>query len=156
MRKILSSGALPIILGGGHAIPIPFFRALDDHDPFTLIQVDAPIDWTHTFQGVSLGLSSVIRRAWEMSQFNKIYQIGLKSPGSERHEEVEAALNYWAKLISDIEFQDFGMQSILDRIPNNQNYYLTIDADRVDPTIMPADTGPAPGGVNYSQMRKLI
>ena len=46
------------------------------------------------------------------------------------------------------------MKAILDRIPDNQNYYLTIDADGVDPTIMPAVAGPAPGGVNYSQMRK--
>ena len=48
------------------------------------------------------------------------------------------------------------MKAILDRIPDGQNYYLTIDADGVDPTIMPAVAGPAPGGVNYSQMRTLI
>ena len=33
---------------------------------------------------------------------------------------------------------------------------IAIDADGVDPTIMPAVAGPAPGGVNYSQMRILI
>ena len=29
VRKILASGALPIILGGDHAIPIPVFRAFE-------------------------------------------------------------------------------------------------------------------------------
>ena len=91
-----------------------------------------------------------------MNHINEIYQIGLRSAGSARPEEVEAALNYGANLISDMELQDVGMQEILDRIPDKQNYYLTIDADGVDPTIMPAVAGPAPGGVNYSQMRKLI
>ena len=156
VRKILNAGALPIILGGDHAIPIPVFRALENHGPITLVQVDAHIDWRDTFHGVTQGLSSVIRRASEMNHINEIYQIGLRSAGSARPEEVEAALNYGANLISDIELQDVGMQEILDRIPDKQNYYLTIDADGVDPTIMPAVAGPAPGGVNYSQMRKLI
>ena len=156
VRKILNAGALPIILGGDHAIPIPVFRALENHGPITLIQVDAHIDWRDTFHGVTQGLSSVIRRASEMDHINEIYQIGLRSAGSARVEEVEAALNYGANLISDMELQDVGMQEILDRIPDKQNYYLTIDADGVDPTIMPAVAGPAPGGVNYSQMRKLI
>ena len=156
VRKILSAGALPIILGGDHAIPIPVFRALENNGPITLIQVDAHIDWRDTFHGVTQGLSSVIRRASEMDHINEIYQIGLRSAGSARVEEVEAALNYGANLISDMELQDVGMQEILDRIPDKQNYYLTIDADGVDPTIMPAVAGPAPGGVNYSQMRKLI
>ena len=156
VRKILNAGALPIILGGDHAIPIPVFRALENHGPITLIQVDAHIDWRDTFHGVTQGLSSVIRRASEMNHINEIYQIGLRSAGSARPEEVEAALNYGANLISDMELQDVGMQEILDRIPDKQNYYLTIDADGVDPTIMPAVAGPAPGGVNYSQMRKLI
>lgn len=156
VRKILNAGALPIILGGDHAIPIPVFRALENNGPITLIQVDAHIDWRDTFHGVTQGLSSVIRRASEMDHINEIYQIGLRSAGSARVEEVEAALNYGAHLISDMELQDVGMQEILDRIPDKQNYYLTIDADGVDPTIMPAVAGPAPGGVNYSQMRKLI
>ena len=156
VRKILNAGALPIILGGDHAIPIPVFRALENNGPITLIQVDAHIDWRDTFHGVTQGLSSVIRRASEMDHINEIYQIGLRSAGSARVEEVEAALNYGANLISDMELQDVGMQEILDRIPDKQNYYLTIDADGVDPTIMPAVAGPAPGGVNYSQMRKLI
>ena len=33
---------------------------------------------------------------------------------------------------------------------------IAIDADGVDPSIMPAVAGPAPGGVNYTQMRTLI
>jgi len=48
------------------------------------------------------------------------------------------------------------MQSVLDRIPDGGNYYLTIDADGLDPAIMPGVAGPALGGVTYVQMRKLI
>lgn len=156
VRKILASGALPIILGGDHAIPVPVLRAFEGRGPITLIQVDAHVDWRDVFHGVSDGLSSVIRRASEMEHIQDIYQIGLRSAGSGRPEEVEAALAYGSNLISDMELQEIGMKAILDRIPDGGDYYLTIDADGVDPTIMPAVAGPAPGGVNYPQMRTLI
>jgi agmatinase len=55
-----------------------------------------------------------------------------------------------------MELQRIGMQAVLDRIPDGGKYYITIDADGVDPTIMPAVAGPVPGGVNYDQMRTLI
>ena len=45
---------MPIILGGDHAIPIPVFRALENHGPITLVQVDAHIDWRDVFHGVSM------------------------------------------------------------------------------------------------------
>ena len=156
VKKVLASGAMPIILGGDHAIPIPVFRALENHGPITLVQVDAHIDWRDVFHGVSYGLSSVNRRASDMKHIKEIFQIGLRSAGSARPEEAQAAIDYGANLITDIELQEIGMKAILERIPDGQNYYLTIDADGVDPTIMPAVAGPAPGGVNYSQMRTLI
>lgn len=142
--------------GGDHAVPIPVFRALEHDGPITLIQVDAHIDWRDEFHGITDGLSSVIRRAAELDHIDEIFQIGLRSAGSARTQEVEAALANGAHLISDIELQDVGMKAILDRIPDGGKYYLTIDADGVDPTIMPAVAGPAPGGVNYHQMRTLI
>jgi agmatinase len=48
------------------------------------------------------------------------------------------------------------MDAVLDRIPDGGNYYLTIDADGMDATVMPAVDGPAPGGVTFVQARKLI
>ena len=162
IKKIIKAGALPIVLGGDHAIPIPVLRAFSEHKPITLVQIDAHIDWRDSFSRsdtdyeVTEGLSSVIRRLSELDHIDEIYQIGLRSAGSARPEEVDAALNYGAQLISDMELQAQGMNKILERLPNGGNYYLTIDADGVDPTIMPAVAGPAPGGVNYNQMRTLI
>ena len=91
-----------------------------------------------------------------MDHFGEIYQIGLRSAGSARPDEMEAARKYGANLIPDIELQDIGMKAVLDRIPDGGTYYLTVDADGMDPTIAPAIAGPAPGGVTYPQMRTLI
>ena len=156
IRKILAAGALPIVLGGDHGVPIPVFRALDALAPVTLVQVDAHVDWRDDMNGHREGLSSPMRRAAEMDHIGEIYQIGLRAAGSGRPEEVEAALAYGAHLISDIELQTLGMDVVLKRIPDGGNYYLTVDADGMDPAVMPAVAGPAPGGVTYGQMRTLI
>lgn len=156
IRKILAAGALPIVLGGDHGIPIPVFKAYEGRGPITLVQVDAHIDWRDTMHGVREGLSSPIRRASEMGHFDRIFQIGLRAAGSARPEEFEAAKKWGAVLIPDIELQSVGMEAVLDRIPDGGQYYLTVDADGMDPTIMPAVAGPAPGGVTYPQIRTLI
>lgn len=157
VRQILKSGAMPIVLGGDHSTPIPIFKALAElGKPITLIQVDAHLDWRQEINGVTEGLSSPIRRASEMDHIGEIFQIGLRASGSGRTEEYEAALEYGANLITAQEVHDLGMKAILDRIPDGGNYYLTVDADGMDPSLMPAVLGPAFGGLLYPQMLTLI
>ncbi len=155
-RRITSSGTLLISLGGDHGVPIPVFRGLDAHGPITLVQIDAHLDWLDERNGVREGYSSPIRRASEMAHIGEIFQIGLRCQGSARSEEVAAARAYGSHLFSDIELQDQGMDAVLEQIPAGGNSYLTIDADGMDPSVMPAVAGPAPGGVTYHQARKLI
>ncbi|ALA20414.1 MULTISPECIES: agmatinase [Chelatococcus] len=156
VRKILAAGAMPVTIGGDHGIPIPILRAFEGRGPITLVQVDAHIDWRDHVNGVRDGLSSPIRRASEMSHIGEIFQIGIRSQGSARPEEVEAAAAYGANIISAYEVHDGGMEAVLARIPDGGQYYITIDADGLDPSIMPAVEGPAPGGLTFHQVRKLI
>jgi agmatinase len=156
MRKIIASGALPLIIGGDHAIPIPVLRAFDDKGPLVLVHVDAHIDWRDDVGGVSEGLSSPIRRASEMPHVTEIFQIGIRSQGSARRTDVDAALAYGARIVTAYEVHDGGMDAVLSNIPDNARYYITIDADGLDPSVMPAVEGPAPGGLTFDQTRRLI
>ena len=156
VRKILAAGALPIIIGGDHGITIPALRGYAGRGPITLVHIDAHLDWRDEVNGVRDGLSSPIRRASEMEHIGEIYQIGLRAQGSARAEEVQAAKAYGAHIVTAYELHDVGMDAIIERIPNGGRYYLTIDADGMDPAEMPAVYGPAPGGVTFVQTRKLI
>lgn len=156
IRKILAAGAMPISIGGDHGIPIPIFRALDKEGPITLVQVDAHLDWRDNVNGVREGYSSPIRRASEMTHVEKIFQLGIRGQGSARAEEVEAARAYGSNIVTANEWQDIGTAALLKRIPDGGRYYLTIDADGLDPSVMPAVEGPAPGGVSYRQTIDLI
>jgi agmatinase len=156
IRKIRAAGAMPIVLGGDHGVPIPVLRGLDGDGPITLIQVDQHLDWRQDVNGVTTGYSSPIRRASEMAHIGEIFQIGLHATGSARTEEVEAALAYGAHLVSSYEVHEGGMQAVLDRIPAGGRYYLTIDLDGIDPAIAPGVAGPCPGGLTFPQVRTLI
>ena len=48
------------------------------------------------------------------------------------------------------------MAAVLARVPDGGPYYLTIDADGIDPTIMPAVMSPTPGGLDWLQIRQLV
>ena len=143
-------------IGGDHGIPIPIFRALDGHGPVTLIHLDAHLDWRDERYGVKEGYSSPIRRAAEMDHFRDIFQIGIRAQGSARREEVEAAQRYGANIITARELHREGTDAILRRIPDNGRYYISIDADGLDPSVIPAVAAPSPGGITFPQTLDIV
>ncbi len=155
-RMIFEAGATLVALGGDHGIPIPVMRALPRDQTVTLVQVDAHMDWRDDVNGVKEGYSSPMRRASELDWIGPIVQIGLRGVGSARPQEAEAARAHGVDSISAYEMHDIGIDAVLERIPDGGPYYLTIDADGMDPTIMPAVTAPTPGGLTWIQIRRLI
>jgi agmatinase len=156
-RKIFAAGSTLITLGGDHGVPIPVMRALEVFDtPVTLVHVDAHLDWRHEVNGETEGYSSPIRRAAEMPWIDKIVQIGMRGIGSARDAEVQDAIDYGADIIDAYEMHNIGMAEVLQRIPDGGPYYLTIDADGLDPTIMPAVMAQTPGGLDWLQIRQLV
>ena len=156
VKRILTAGALPLILGGDHSTPIPVIKAYEDAEPIILIQFDQHLDWREDVGGERWGLSSTIRRASEMGHVGEIFQIGLRAQGSARPADFEAAKAYGAHLITAYELHDLGPQAVLERIPVGGRYYITIDMDGLDPSIAPAVAGPAPGGITFPEARALI
>jgi len=156
VRTILERGAYPVIIGGDHGVPIPVFRALEVRGSVTLIHVDAHIDWRDEVNGVHEGYSSPVRRASELPHIEGIFQIGMRAQGSARAKEVADAMAYGADITTAYKVHENGISAVLERIPDNKRYYLSIDADGLDPTVMPAVAGPAPGGLLFHQVRTLI
>jgi agmatinase len=156
VRTILERGACPIVLGGDHGVPIPVFQALELKGPLNIVQVDAHIDWRDERNGVHDGYSSPMRRASEMPHVKRLIQMGMRAQGSARAQEVRDALAHGAEIITAYQVQEQGMDRILAGFPKNERYYITIDADGLDPAVMPAVAGPAPGGLLFQHVRSLI
>ena len=156
VKAILDRGAVPIVLGGEHSITIPVIRAYEGRGPMCMVHVDAHIDWRDEVNGVREGLSSPMRRASEMPWIKGMAQVGIRGIGSARREEFEAARKYGSVLIGAEELHRVGVEGILDRIPSAERYYISFDADGLDPAIAPAVMGPAPGGVTYYEATNLF
>ena len=155
-RKVFQSGATLMTLGGDHGVPIPIMRALEGiAEGVTLVHVDAHMDWRDESYGEREGFRSPIRRASEMPWIGHIVQIGIRGNGSLLPEEIAEA-RAKADVITAYELHRIGMDAVLDRIPDGGPYYLTIDADGLDPTIMPAVIAQAPGGLDWFQTHSLL
>lgn len=155
-RIILPKVKMLLSLGGDHGVPIPIFRALDTVGPITMVHIDAHLDWRDELNGVREGYSNPFRRASEMAHVEGMYQIGLRAQGSARPQDVADALAYGSQLFTADAVIRGGMGAVLERIPDGRTYYLSVDADGVDPSVMPAVMAPTPGGVMYHHMRELI
>ena len=156
IEKILASGAVPIVLGGDHAIPIPVMRAYEEYGPIFVVQLDEHFDWREEVGGVRQGLSSPMRRASEMAWVSGMAQIGLRAVGSARQGEVDDARAYGSILVTARELHRDGVETALDRIPDGAGYYVTFDADALDPSIAPGVGTPGFGGVTYYEATDLL
>ncbi len=156
VRRVLEVGAVPVVLGGDDAVPIPMFAAYEGRGPLTVVQVDAHIDWRDEVNGVRHGYSSTMRRASEMPWIEAIVQVGMRGVGSARPAEVADAKAWRARLITAQEVHAHGIGPVLDLIPEGTHCLVTLDCDGLDPAIMPAVMAPAPGGLNYRQLLDLL
>ena len=138
VRDLLTRGTVPVVIGGDHGTTIPVLRAYDAVEDLCVVQIDAHLDWVDEREGVSEGFSSPMRRVSEMPYVSSVVQIGLRGLGNARQKEAEdAAACSKCLLIKAKDLHQQGVTGVLKRIPDVQNYYLTIDADGLDPSLAP-------------------
>ena len=155
VRKILSSNAIPIVIGGDHSVNIPCINAFSNSEPFHLIQIDAHLDFVDERHGVKYGHGNPMRRATEKSYVSGLTQIGIRNVSSTAKEGYEDAKKMGSNIISVRQFRELGVSKIINQIPNNIPYYVTIDIDAFDPSIASGTGTPSHGGflsVSYTHL----
>ena len=157
MRHLWKQGTQLVVLGGDHGVTIPVLDALDAvGGPVHILHIDAHLDWREEVGGVRRGYSSPLQWASKVKAVSGMTQIGLRAIGSARAREVEAARAFGSHLIGAEQIHAEGIEPVLATIPAGRPVYLTIDADGVDPTEMPAVMAPTPGGIYYRQLAPLL
>jgi agmatinase len=156
VRTLIEGGAVPVVLGGDDSVPIPLFQAFEGRGPFTVLQVDAHIDWRDEVQGIRLGLSSTMRRASEMGWIERIVQVGARGTGSARVSDFDDARAAGVTFVTGREIAAHGIAAALEAIAPEAKILITIDCDGLDPTVIPGVIGPAPVGLSYWQTVELL
>lgn len=156
VRKILTAGALPVVMGGDHSINIPCINAFSDQAPIHLVQIDAHLDFVDERHGVRFGHGSPMRRAAEQPHVTGLTQLGIRNVSSTAREGYEAARAMGSDILSVRQIRKLGVDAVVERVPANQRYYLTIDIDGFDPSIAPGTGTPSHGGFTYYEVLELI
>jgi agmatinase len=156
VKKILEAKAIPVVLGGDHSVNIPCINAFRNEDPIHIIQIDAHLDFVNERHGVRVGHGNPMYRASEKEYVSGMTQIGIRNVSSTAREGYIDAKERGSKIFSVRQFRKMGISQILNKIPKNIRYYLTIDIDAFDPSIASGTGTPSHGGFYYYEILELI
>lgn len=156
VQKILSAKAIPVVMGGDHSINIPCIDAFENEDPIHVIQIDAHLDFVDERHGVRYGHGNPMRRASEKKYVSGLTQIGIRNVSSTAKDGYIDARAKGSKIFSVRHLRQMGINKILNEIPKNKRYYLTIDIDAFDPSIASGTGTPSHGGFYYYEVLELI
>ena len=154
--RIVARGALPVVLGGDHSVPIPVVRALKSKGPMYIVQVDAHLDFVDERMGVREGNGNIMRRVAEMAHVEGFAQIGIRGPGSSAPSDFVDARRMGGTIIGPRALRNKGMEWVLKQIPDHRRYYVTIDIDGFDAGSAPGTGSPSIGGLDYYEVTDLL
>src|SRR5665213_2062812 len=149
--ELVSRDKFPLILGGEHSITAPVVAALSaKHKGLSVLQIDAHADLRETYMGTRHNHACAMRRVLDHA---KTVQVGIRSLSAEEAAEVP-------NLATRI-FYDYNMRQDpkwIDRVVESlsETVYITIDADGLDPAIMPSVGTPEPGGLSWYETLALL
>jgi agmatinase len=149
--EVVSRGKFPMVLGGEHSITGPIVAAVAaKHKNLSVLQIDAHADLRDTYMGTPHNHACAMRRVLDHAS---AVQVGIRSLSPE---EVAAIPSLNTKI-----FYDFNMRqdpNWIDRVVESlgDTVYITIDADGLDPAIMPAVGTPEPGGLSWYETLALL
>ncbi|MEM1005539.1 MAG: agmatinase [Pseudomonadota bacterium] len=160
VRKILGAGALPVVIGGDHSVNIPCIEAFADdcarNGPLHVVQIDAHLDFVDERHGVTRGHGNPMRRAIEKEYVSGMTQLGIRNVSSTAKEGYEDARARGSDILSVRQVRKLGPQAVLDRIPRNARYYVTIDIDAFCPSIAAGTGTPSHGGFLYYDVLEIL
>ena len=152
-RDILLGGKVPVFLGGDHSISIGVIEAVTDiFEEVTVLHLDAHTDMRNEYQGSPLSHACVARRASELC---KVVQAGIRSSSEAEWKYLREVGNIPVTASSIKRDMGSATREILERI-TNQNVYITLDVDCLDPSVMPATGTPEPGGLDWFELIHIL
>ncbi|MEP5758835.1 MAG: agmatinase [Litoreibacter sp.] len=149
----VTAGAIPVTLGGEHALSYGAIRgvarALDA--PIGIVQIDAHADLRRAYQGERHSHASVMQLLVEEDEI-PIAQFGVRALCTEevtrRHDS-----NVFYRDAEELVTQNIHAVDLPKDFP--ENIYISFDVDGLDPSILPATGTPVPGGLGYYQALNL-
>jgi agmatinase len=152
---MLEAEVFPVIVGGDHSITYPSICAFEHLGPIDIVQIDAHLDWIDEVDGIRHANGSPMRRAMEQNFTRRMVQLGIRDVRS-READYKFAISQGSQITTRQMIRDLGVHTILERLPDLGNVYVTIDIDGLDPSIAPGTGSPTVDGLLYHEVLGLL
>jgi len=151
----IAQGKLICALGGEHTITVALLQAFQTRYPdFTVVALDAHADMRESYDGSKLSHACVMRRVYELGR--PLTLMGVRSYSQDEYQLLRVAPRLSVFKARDLS-TPAGWDQALEHLKGIAGpVYLSIDADALDPGIMPAVGTPEPGGLTYYQTLSII
>ena len=133
-----------------------FDQNCEKNGPIHLIQFDAHLDFVDDRRVVKYGHGNPMRRAAEKKYVNGLTQLGIRNVSSTAKEGYDSARLMGSDFLSVRQVRKLGTQAVLERIPEDSQYYVSIDIDAFDPSIAHGTGTPSHGGFLYYDVLEIL
>jgi len=155
---VVGRRALPVILGGDHAITFPVVRAFAsaaDAGPLYVVHFDAHLDYMPFVHGLQYTNAHAFRHIHAMEHVGGIIQVGIRSLRSSQV-MLDDSLNDGNRVVTMAEFRRAGFPAVLAAIPEGARCYVSIDIDVLDMPLVPGCVSAEPSGMTYEELRDTL
>lgn len=148
VRAAASGGAVPLVLGGDHAISFPVVEGISDvHGPIQILHFDAHSDLYDDFKGDPHSHASPFARIMERGLASRLVQVGIRTLNRHCRSQAERFS------VEIVEMRDFAA----DRVPiPGAPLYISIDLDGFDPAFAPGVSHHEPGGLTVRDVLAVL
>jgi len=147
--QIIERGALPLILGGDHAITYPIMRAINHaNGPVNILHFDAHPDLYENFEGNPYSHASPFARIMEKGLAKRLVQVGIRTLNQHQREQVD---RYGVECH---EMKDGNLSLI--GLDFDGPIYISCDIDALDPAFTPGVSHHEPGGLSVRDILSII
>ena len=152
-RMVLDSGAMPVVLGGDHAITFPVVRAYNQ--PLHVVHFDAHIDYSPFIHGYKYSNSHAFRHIHHMDHVKSLTQVGIRSVRNNKA-WIDDSINDGNRVIGMKEFGEMGPNGMTELVPKDAQIYVSIDIDVLDLPLVPGCVSAEPNGMSYADLRDSL
>ena len=142
------AGAIPILLGGDHAVTAPILAGIHAHyGPVSILHFDAHPDTYDDFEGNPRSHASPFARIMERGHTSQLIQVGVRTMNAHCRAQAERFS------IVALPMADFSP----DKMPVLTGpVYISLDMDGLDPAFAPGVSHPEPGGLTVREILAVL
>jgi guanidinopropionase len=158
--RLVDNGTFPLGVGGDHVIPLPMMRGVFRGKPLGLLHIDAHPDTNDEFYGSKINHATAMRRLHEEGVIDPKRTVQLALRGTQFNpSDAIYGRDAGFQIITMDDYEELGRAELIERLKSifgDEETYITIDVDGLDPRDTPGTPVPEPGGLSMRDCQMIL